>query len=645
MTLHVSSVSRDLGAADPSGRSWIRVSAGALLVVGLFLLARPYQGVVHDSFLYVGRAMANLDPQGLGRDISFATDGQSAYSLYPRALTLLTARFGPGSAAIVMTAIGLTLWLAAIASLVRSIVPRHARLAALAFVAIAPGYYDCFEVFQFGEPFAVPRNVGEAGILLGLAALASGRRWLGLALMLAAALIHPIMAAPGLAVWLVLQGVSDRRWSMAAAGLAAIVLAAAALGVPLAERLLATYDPAWREAVDIDVYLFPSRWPMTGWQRLAVNVVTAALGLRVLGGPGRQILAAIIAVGLAGVLVTWLAGDVAGIVLVVQVQPWRALWLVALAAALVLPLVARDLWSRGPAGRAALAMLAIAWIEPSLGICTIAAGATILIVARRRADAVGRHLAIAACLMTAAIAVATAFLYAKALSDILAAMPPGGYVSHAVVWRTQLRLPACIAVVGWFAAGERRIATPAIAAGALLLCASALALLDDRTDIVANLDRGVPDPALTRLLPAEPAEVLVLDETKLSWFLLGRRDWASRVQSAGMVFSRPLAVTWFERMRKLVKWHLAQDYDPASWNGPLDRDELHPSVADLKSACEEPMGPSMLIVPMPGPVVLPAGLEHAVWALPRPFITLNAGPSRPWRTIDRLAAIDCAALR
>lgn len=621
------------------------MSSGVLLVVGLFLLARPYQGIVHDSFLYVGRAMANLDPRGLGLDISFATDGQSAYSLYPRALTFLTERFGPGSAAMVMTAIGLTLWLVAIASLVRSIVPKHARIAVLAFVVIAPGYYDCFEVFQFGEPFAVPRNIGEAGTLLGVAALASRRRWLGLALMLSAALVHPIMAAPGLAVWLVLQCVADRRWSMVAAGLAAIVLAAAALGMPVAERLLATYDPAWRMAVDIDAYLFPSRWPMTGWQRLAVNVATVALGIRFLRGPCRPILAAILGVGLAGVFATWLAGDMAGIVLVVQAQPWRALWLVALAAALVLPLVARDLWLQGPAGRAALAMLAIAWIEPSLGIITLAAGATILIVARRRADAVGRHLAIAAGLMTAAIAVATAFVYAKALSDIIAAMPSGGYLSHTVIWRTQLRLPFGIAVVGWFAASRKRIATPAIAAGALLLCASALALLDDRTDLVAQLDRGVPDPALARLLPAEPAEILVLDETKMSWFLLGRRNWASRVQSAGMVFSRPLAVTWFERMQKLVKWQLAHGYDPASWNGPLDRDDLRPDVADLKSACDEPGGPSMLIVPMPGPVVLPSGLEHVVLPLPRPFIALNAGPSRPWRTIDRFAAIDCAVLR
>lgn len=645
MTPHVSPLPGSLGAAHLPDRAWLRPSLAGSAIVGLFLLARPYQGVVHDSFLYVGRAMANLDPQGLGRDISFATDGQSAYSLYPRALTLLTAQFGPGSAAMVATAIGLTLWLLAISSLVRSLVPERARLAVLAFVAVAPGYYDCFEIFQFGEPFAAPRNIGEAGTLCGLAALASGRRWLGLALMLAAALIHPIMAAPGLAVWLVLQCVSDRRWTMTAAALAAVLLAAAALGVPLAERLFATYDPAWREAVDIDAYLFPSQWPVTGWQRLAVNVVTVALGIQVLRGRGRAILAAILAVGLVGVLVTWLVGDWAGIVLVVQAQPWRALWLVALAAALVLPLVARDLWLRGPAGRAALAMLAIAWIEPSLGACTIAAGAAILIIAERRPDAVGRHLAIAAGLMTAAIALATIYVYAKALFDIVAAMPPGGYVPHSAIWKTQLRLPIGIAIVGWFAVGEKRIATPVFAAGALLICASAFALLDDRTEVMASLDRGVPDPALTRLLPPEPAEILVLDETKMSWFMLGRRDWASRVQSAGMIFSRPLAVTWFERMQKLVRWNLAHGYDPASWNGPVDRNELRPSMADLRAACEEPMGPSMLIVPVPGPVVLPSGLDHAVWTLPRPFVTLSAAPSQPWRTIDRFAAIDCATLR
>lgn len=645
MTLHVSPAACRLGAADTPERSWVRTSFGALAVVGLFLMARPYQGIIHDSLLYVGRALANLDPQGLGRDISFATDGQSAYSLYPGALTLLTARFGPGLAAMIATALGLTLWLVAMVSLVRSLVPAHAHFAALAFVATVPGTYDCFEIFRFGESFATPRTIGEAGVLFGLAALASGRRWLGLALMLVAALIHPIMAAPGLAVWLVLRCVSDRRWSAMVAGIAAVLLCAATLGVPLAERLFATFDPAWREAIDVDGYLFPSQWPAVAWQRLAVNAVTIALGIHVLRGPGRPILAAILFVGLAGVLVTWLVGDKAGIVLVVQAQPWRALWLVALAAALVLPLVARDLWSRGPAARAALAMLALAWIEPSLGISAIAAGAVLLIVAERRTDAVGPHLAVAAGLVSAAITLVVSYVYARSLFDLVIAMPPGGHAPHTVIWRTQLQMPIGIAIVGWFAAGGKRLAIPAIVAGALLVFATGVAMLDDRTEGTASLDRGVPDPALTRLLPPEPEDILVLEETKMSWFLFGRRNWASRVQSAGMVFSRPLAVTWFDRMQKLARWKLGYGPDQASWNGPIDRGELRPSVTDLKAVCGEPMGPSMLIVPLPGPVVLPSGLDHAVWTLPRPFISLSGPPSRPWRTIDRFAAIDCAALR
>ncbi len=645
MTLHVSPASCRIEAADLPDRSRMRTWSGAVAVVGLFLMARPYQGIVHDSFLYVGRALANLDPQGLGLDISFATDGQSAYSLYPRALTLVTAQVGPASAAMIATAIGLTLWLVALVSLVRSIAPDYARLAALACVVIAPASYDCFEIFRYGEPFAAPRNLGEAGILCGLAALASGRRWLALAIMLLAALIHPIMAAPGLAVWLVLLCVSDRRWGILVTGSAALLPVAAALGVPLAERLFATYDPAWREAIDIDAYLFPSQWPALGWQRLAVNAATVALGIQVVRGPGRPVLAAILVVGLGGVLVTWLVGDVAGIVLVVQAQPWRALWLVTLAAALVLPLVARDLWGRGPAGHAVLAMLALAWIEPSLGACAIAAGATILVIAKRRPDVVGRHLAIAAGLMAAVVALTSAYVYARGLFDIVMAMPPGGHVPHTAIWRTQLGLPFGIAVVAWFVAGGRRIATPAIATGALLLCAFALAMIDDRPEAVAFLDRGVPDPALTSLLPPEPAEILVLDEPKISWFLFGRRDWASRAQSAGMVFSRPLAVTWLDRMQKLARWNLGYGPDQASWIDPVERDELRPSLTDLKAVCEEPKGPSMLIVPLPGHVILPDGLDRTVWTLPRPFIAFSGGPSRPWITIDRFALIDCATLR
>ena len=52
-----------------------------------------------------------------------------------------------------------------------------------------------------------------------------------------------------------------------------------------------------------------------------------------------------------------------GSLLVLQIQPWRALWLLAVFAAAGLGVCSLSLWQRDAAARVTLALLVLAWIE------------------------------------------------------------------------------------------------------------------------------------------------------------------------------------------------------------------------------------------------------------------------------------------
>ncbi len=628
-------------AARPASAR-LRMVLGAVGILGLFVLAHPYRGIEHDAVLYLGRAIAGLDPRGVGGDLTFATDGQFHFSIYPVALTFLTGQLGPDRAGMVATAIGLTAWLCALAALIRAIATGANRWAMLAVAAMAPAVYGGFQVFHVAEGFATPRSLTEAGVLAGLAAYLSNRRGLALSLLVAAAAGHPIMAAPGFGLVIALESIRDPRWIWALAGLAAAGLIAAGLGLPFAQRLMEVYDPDWGEAITFNAYLFPSQWSYATWSRLAVQSGTIALCAVLVRGPCRQLFAAVLGVGVAGLAITSLFGDWVRIVLIVQVQPWRATWLWPIFAAMALPLIGRRLWRQGNAGRSALACLALAWAEPFIVLPAFGLAAAILVPTFRGSDAFGSRTTwfVSACAWTLVAGFECAHLFA--LWNAAQSAPEGAHLSFLLIWRSQvLFMPFCIGIVAALI-GLRHVPTWTIAALAAIVSATSLGTVDDRPAHELALAERRPNPDLTRLLPDDSRSILVLNDPKTAWFLAGRSNWVSRQQGAGVIFSRPLAITWRERMRKLESWHLAHPFTPEDWHRYVLQDALRPSLADLDAACREPGGPSALVLAPSAQLILPPALDYATWTLPAAIMLFTADESLPWITIDRFAVVLCS---
>ena len=206
-------------AAAPVRRPWRASAPLWASLPPLMLLLHPYRGLVQDARIYLGRGVADHDPAGVGRDIVFADDAQTGFTLLRGVIRTLLDGMAPRDAAMGLALGGSLLWLGAALALSRSLAAAMARgeaadrLAWAAMVAVLalPAQYGAFDTFAYAETIATPRVFAEAAVLAGLAMLLGGRRAGGLLLLALALALHPLMALPGLGIAAVVLVREDRR--------------------------------------------------------------------------------------------------------------------------------------------------------------------------------------------------------------------------------------------------------------------------------------------------------------------------------------------------------------------------------------------------------------------------------------------------
>ena len=94
------------------------------------------------------------------------------------------------------------------------------------------------------------------------------------------------------------------------------------------EQLVRPMDAEWRAAVLLrSPFLSPLHWSLGDWSLAGVAVLSPLLVGSRLDGTLRRLYIAAGVVGALGVVATLIGSDLAGSALVMQIQPWRALWL------------------------------------------------------------------------------------------------------------------------------------------------------------------------------------------------------------------------------------------------------------------------------------------------------------------------------
>jgi hypothetical protein len=303
-----------------------------LLVLTLALaraLAFPYPGIIHDAQLYGLQVSRRLHPEPFERDLFFAFGSQDQYSLFSLLVAPIVSWFGLPIAFFLLYTVCSTLFIAGQVRLVsRLVADRWAGLLALMILAVGDLPYGGLQIFQVHEPFLTGRLPAVALAIWGIDQYLS-RRWLGAGLCLAASfLIHPLMALPawGLVGWWTLEELLpwNRLWT-AGAG---VVLSLGLLTAGVATGKLSLMSADWYETVyQISPQCFVSQWRMSDWIHLAFAV--AGLLLAAVQGPTvhQRIARGVLLVGGVGLLLTAWA-EIYPITLLLQAQPYRALWLV-----------------------------------------------------------------------------------------------------------------------------------------------------------------------------------------------------------------------------------------------------------------------------------------------------------------------------
>ena len=353
-------------------------------------------------------------------------------------------------------------------------------------------------------------------------------------------------------------------------------------------------------------------------------------------GRARILFAGAAAVAIAAVGVSWLFGEVWPNLLVLQVQPWRALWIIAVFGAAGLALCGVKLWRGGSVSRIALAALAVGWLTPDSPAALVASALALGLCGLQRMGwrpVIGRPLVVTVWGLAVAFAVLQFGRTAMLGAEAVAAMPRSAYAwSFLVSLHLQAIVIAPLAVASASASPARwgKAATwiaPPMGAAFLLIG-------------LTGWNRASADPPqdLARLIAGRPGPVEWIDGDTQTWTYAERANWASELQGASIVFSREQAMLWASRMRLLLRLGLA---DPAILH-PFDKSESHitrPTAAALTALCQAPDGPAWIVSGVVDGEAPPVTPTTQLWRPPTP-IYLYGGRMR-WLRISTYAVTRC----
>ena len=623
-----------------------------LIALAFWVLTHPYAGILGDASVYVARALADLDPAGIGRDMMFVNDGQSRFSLYPVILAKLVAWFGTGPTGLILALLSMAVWVAALCSFARQYVaPRYVFLIVL-FVAVLPVSYGAPWRFGYSEVLAVPRPFAEALVLTALAALAGGRTFLPFALLAAATLIHPIMALAGWCVFGIVLARESRRWAIGFALVATLLLVGALAGVPVLSRLVTFMDSGLKAfAESRSPLLFPAHWPIDFIGPVAAEATTLAIAASFFEGRRRMILIAAIFAGIGGIAVQVLFGDWLSLLLVIQAQPWRMAWLLAAMGAIALAIATLKLWQQGPRGQVVLAILAMAWLsseESAYGALICVAALVLHFGARWITIPITSTIVRAVWGAAFALALFWNIHYFVSYGRFLAGIPADGPHYISFFWnRRYVAFPILAAAVALVFARPSRITWGLQCAAAILLSAATIGFFDDRAQFEKMIDAGRHPPELASLIAGRSGEVLWVDGLAEAWYLTGRPQWASPQQGVSTIFSPALTREWRERVQFLIDEKLAEKNALSALHVPASADLPRLTRDGIAHLCARGDAPAFIIAPVWDGMQVPPEFKPQYWHLDPPNFRMTEEPDSDsweygWKRISAYAVLPCA---
>ena len=553
--------------------SALQALALALLYLGIWVVIGRYQGLQHDAQIYVLQAVALLQPEVFASDLYLKFGSQDRFTLFSNFCAPWIDAFGIDHGAAAMTFGFFALWTWAAWLLIRHLAGSRDAWLATGLLLVFPGWYGAGRVFEISELFLSARLPAEALSLLAIVAAVRGIRWLSVALLAVAFVIHPLMALPAIITLGVVLFVRRDSWNLMLP--VSLSLTAACL---IVGALLGGSQPQmsgdWLAAVrSRSNFLFIDHWSADDWQNAGLVLLTAAIAVRFSAGDwAKRICAAALCTATAGLLATAFVSLVLPLRIVIQGQPWRWIWIVTLLAIALLPRALRLIWVASDAGKAAALLFAAAWLMNGVGIegseltglrLPFAAVAVAMIVLQHRLPGStaalllrGAWLVAGLCLLwVGSIAATETGLDFDFGGDPTWVQRIGGALLSPTV--------AAVAVLAgwWLVSGQLNRAGSVVVATigvALALGAAPQAWAQWSAERFGDQQRQKFADWRDRIEPDQ--EVLWPDGLQPTWFILERRSYLSLSQLGGIVFSEELSV---EARRRAAA--LEEVFPPESW--------------------------------------------------------------------------------
>lgn len=534
----------------------------ALVTAAVFLLLHPYRGLVHDGRLYTIQALSHLYPDLYGNDVFVRFGSQDDYTLFSPIYAAMISWLGVEPSAAALTFGAICLFLAAAWMLARELLPQRQATVALLLLILIPAHYGPARIFYYLEEFITPRQLSEALVLFCLVAWLKHRRPVAVLLAAAAMLIHPIIGLSGATLLITLQWVLPHWRKLWPLLLVAILIAALAASGWLRISQW-QFDAQWYRIVMMRDYLGLSNWVTEDWGRIATVFSTLAVAGISLDGRLRRIaVAALLTTGLL-LLLTLIGGDLLRIAIVVQAQPWRALWLATVLAILLLPQIYVAGWHTTHLSRCTLLLLAAAWAtsHPTLPLIIAPLAVIAMSFARRplppqygRLLEGGSWIALA---MAIIYSVATAQLTWEEGLTQLETLPP--QLDRLLTLSHNSVIPALVLFAGGYVAlrFRSRITMAALTVAAVAAIATlavpvaktwAATLYDDALKESFNPWRALIPPGSEVLWVSAEPEIAAPS----TWLLLERPSFISITQAPNALFSRAAAIEMSKRAEALT---------------------------------------------------------------------------------------------
>lgn len=577
----------------------IRNAKVVLGCLALWLVLHPYQGIWHDARLYTVAALRWLHPDAYARDVWFAFGSQDDLTLFSPLYATLIRLVEVSEAARTMVLLSAVGWVAAIWALCRELLSRRMAIAACLTLCMLPLWYSLSgtDIFQVSENFVTARMVAVPLSLFGLVTVHRRRILTGFALLLFAATMHPIMACGPIAVAICLCCTERLQVYLLAATLLAFVIA---LANPMGWSALKPIDGAWMELIQssgASAFLYPGDLNQTRiLGHLAVLLWAAALA----PGSSARLYRAVALVVAWSLFIAVVVCFFYPSALLVQMQPWRSMWLAVVFAVPASVQIAVVAWDRGVTARWLLllgetalicggawgaATVLVTWV-----ICAVLPRATVcrLLALDLRSQRI--FTAVGAILILLAM---PTFYFELVGAGISAPGPAldGNWLYLLRAIGFYFLFPS---LMWWILSLNSAWQNKAGLVLAVVLVASVIGFWDNRSDSKqlqearyrsldqATLFGGKVRPGETVYWPGNTLKV---------WFELGTSSYAGEEQAVGIVFSRPRTIELWRRMERIQQRSDTRDQLPQKAMRNLHRidNSLPLTVADLHRLCADSM--------------------------------------------------------